>query len=74
MQCPYCSEEIEDEAIICGHCGRAVVEPSRLGTAEARQESAIIEHLESEDVEKLLKELEEEGAELGRMGRRGGDL
>ena len=26
MKCPYCSKEIGDEAIICGHCGRAVME------------------------------------------------
>jgi hypothetical protein len=42
MKCPYCSQEIEDGAIICEHCSSAVIEPERLGSVEARQEESEI--------------------------------
>lgn len=37
MRCSYCSETIPADSVFCEHCGRAVIEPERTNSAEAKR-------------------------------------
>jgi hypothetical protein len=42
-KCPYCAEKVKDDALVCKHCGRSLVQSSGDGGSEQQMPSPVIQ-------------------------------